>query len=106
MGRNNGRIPLSLKGIELVLARSKEGPRKEYLDALRKRVAAYEKKYSTPSEILRDALSARRLDENLDVVKWLHAYDSLADLEHGRRTEKRMDDVGGLPTRAAARRGR
>lgn len=99
----NGRIPLSLEGIELALARSKEEHREEYLDALRKRIAVYEKKYALPSDLLREALSARKLKENLDVVKWLHARDSLVDLEDGRRTSARVEHTGELPPRASAR---
>ena len=98
-----GRTALSLEGIERALARSKEGQGREYLDVLRKRVAAYEKKYSMPSEMLRQALTARKLHENLDVVKWLHAYDTLVSIERRPRAKTRLDQSGGLSQRATAR---
>lgn len=101
----NGRIPLSLKGIERVLAEPGTAEdRRVYLDSLRKRVAQYERRYRLPSEELREALRSRKLRENLDVVKWLHAHETLVDLENGR--EARLERSRKLPARRAASRAR
>ena len=105
MEATNGRIPLSLEGIESALERSKAGHRREYLESLRKRVAAFERRYKMPSDVLREALASRRIDESLDVVKWLHAHGALVSLEH-ERGKARMEQPRKLSTRAASRRRR
>ena len=99
MAATNGRIRLSLEGIESALARSKTGDREAYLESLRKRVAIYERRYKLPSDVLREALRSHKVREDLDVVKWLHAHDTLVDLED----EARVEQVGQLPSRSGAR---
>lgn len=101
----NGRIRLSLEGIESALARSRTGDRRAYLESLRKRVAAYERRYELPSNLLREVLSSRKLHEDLDVVKWLHAHDSLVSLENG-SGKARVEHTRRLPARPASRRRR
>ena len=105
MADTNGRIPLSVEGIEKAIALSRSGDRDAYLASLRKRVAAYERQYKMPSAILHEAIDAKRIDENLDVVKWLHAHDSLVSLENGRGAA-RVEHTRKLPTRPASRRRR
>ena len=98
---NNGRVPLSLEGIERALAGGgTAADRRAYLASLRKRIASYEKRYRLPSALLRDALASHKLGENLDVVKWIHAHGTLVDLENGR--EARLEQSRGLPSRHAA----
>lgn len=76
------RYPLSLEGIEKVLAGGGTAEdRRAYIESLRKRVAAYEQRYQMPSEILQEALASQRLREDEDVVKWVHAYETLVSLE-------------------------
>ena len=86
MSASNGRIPLSLEGIESALARSKAGDSEAYLESLRKRVRVYERRYKMPSDLLRAALQKGSVGENLDVVKWLNAHDTLVELEDGSKT--------------------
>lgn len=83
MVASNGRIPLSLEGIESALARTKTGDSEAYLESLRKRVRVYEQRYKMPSDLLRLALQDGKVGENLDVVKWLHAHETLVELENG-----------------------
>ncbi len=105
MVATNGRIPLSLEGIESALARSKTGDRRHYMQSLRRRVAAFERRHRLPSDLLREALLSGKLKEELDVVKWLHAHDSLVSLENG-RGEARVEHTQRLPARPASRRRR
>ena len=67
----NGRIRLSLEGIESALVRNRTGDRRGYLESLRKRVAAYERRYELPSNLLREALSSRKLREDLSAEQFL-----------------------------------
>ncbi len=83
MVTSNGRIPLSLEGIESALARSRTGDSEAFLESLRKRVRVYEQRYKMPSDVLRLALQEGKVGENLDVVKWLHAHETLVELENG-----------------------
>ncbi len=83
MVANNGRIPLSLEGIESALSRSRTGDSEAYLESLRERVRIYEQRYKIPSDVLRLALREGKVGENLDVVKWLHAHETLVELENG-----------------------
>ena len=83
MVTSNGRIPLSLEGIESALTRSRTGDSEAYLESLRKRVRVYEQRYKMPSDALRLALQEGKVGENLDVVKWLHAHETLVELENG-----------------------
>jgi len=87
MGTKDGRIPLTLEGIKRALIQS-ESPqaRQHYLASLRQRVAEYERQYKLRSTCLQEAISAGHLAENLDIVKWLHDYEALNCLEHGRET--------------------
>jgi hypothetical protein len=101
----NKAIPLSLEGIESALARTwTVADRRAYLESLRRRVAQYEQRYQLPSSILREALQSRKLRENLDVVKWLHAHETLVGLENGQ--EARLERSRKLPARRAASRAR
>jgi len=101
MATKNGRIPLSIEGIKLALARS-ESPeaRQHYLASLRQRVAQYERRYNLRSICLHEAIDAGRLAENLDVVKWLHDYEALNCLEHSR--EARLERPRRVPPRRVA----
>ncbi len=99
MSASNGRIPLSLEGIESVLARSGSGDTEAYLESLRKRVRVYEQRYKMPSDLLRLALQKGQVGENLDVVKWLHAHDTLVELENG--SETRAAPPARVPSRRA-----
>ena len=83
MVTSNGRIPLSLEGIESALARSRTGDSEAFLESLRKRVRVYERRYKMSSDLLRLALQEGKVGENLDVVKWLHAHETLVELENG-----------------------
>jgi hypothetical protein len=88
MTREDDRIPLSLEGIRVALEQS-ESPqaRQHYLASLRQRVAEYERQYELRSVCLREALDAGRLEENLEIVKWLHDYEALTCLEHRGRAQ-------------------
>lgn len=99
MSASNGRIPLSLEGIESALTRSKTGDSEAYLESLRKRVRVYERRYKMPSDVLRLALQKGQVGENLDVVKWLHAHDTLVELENG-STARTSRTRGVSPDRA------
>lgn len=82
MASRNGKIRLSLEGIELALNRAgTPEARQSYLTLLRERIAYFERRYQLPSELLQDTLKSHRLQENLDVVKWGHAYETLRYLE-------------------------
>lgn len=83
MVTSNGRILLSLEGIESALARSRTGDSEAFLESLRRRVRVYERRYKMPSDVLRLALQEGKVGENLDVVKWLHAHETLVELENG-----------------------
>lgn len=83
MVTSNGRVPLSLEGIESALARSRTGDSEAFLESLRRRVRVYERRYKMPSDVLRLALQEGKVGENLDVVKWLHAHETLVELENG-----------------------
>ena len=101
----NGRIPLSLEGIERVLAQPGTAEdRRAYVASLRKRIAHYERQYELPSEELRKALASQQVQENLDVVKWGLAYETLLRLENGQKA--RLERSGKLPTRHTASGGR
>jgi len=101
MATKNGRIPLSLEGIKRALIQS-ESPqaRQHYLASLRQRVAEYERQYKLRSTCLQEAISAGHLAENLDIVKWLHDYETLNCLEHGDKT--RLERSRKLPARRVA----
>ena len=101
MVTTNGRIPLSLEGIERVLAQpGTVEDRRAYMASLRRRIARYERQYYLPSEVLRKALASQEVQENLDTVKWTFAYETLRGLENGRQT--RMERSEGLSPRRAA----
>lgn len=96
MATKNGRIRLSLEGIELALSRGgTPEARQSYLASLRERISNYERHYRLPSSLLRDALRSNKLPENLDVVKWNHAYETLKHLENGRQA--RLERTPKLP---------
>ena len=96
MATKNGRIRLSLEGIELALSRGgTPEARQKYLGSLRGRIAQYERQYKLPSALLREAVRSHKLQENLDVVKWTHAYETLRDLESGRKA--RLERTSKLP---------
>ena len=101
MATKNSRIPLSLEGIKLAVARSASPEaRQRYLASLRRRVAQYERRYKLRSVCLHEAIDAGRLAENLDVVKWIHDYETLNCLEHRRKT--RLERPRKLPARPVA----
>lgn len=96
MATRNGRIRLSLEGIELALRRGgTPEARQKYLASLRGRIAQYERQYKLPSTLLHEAVRSNKLQENLDVVKWTHAYETLRDLESGRKA--RLERAPELP---------
>lgn len=104
MAARNGAVPLSLEGIELALTQGRTAAaRRAYLESLRRRVSGYERRYKLPSALLREALASHDLRENLDVVKWLQAYETLVELEHGRKT--RLERPKQLSPRRLARAG-
>ena len=104
MVAKNSAIPLSLEGIELALTQGGTAAnRRAYLQALRRRVSRYERQYKLPSALLREALASNRVRENLDVVKWLHAHETLVNLENGRKA--RLERPRKLPPRRVARAG-
>ena len=101
MAAKNGRIRLSLEGIELALSRGgTPEARQNYLASLRGRVSHYERQYRLPSSLLRDALRSNKLAENLDVVKWNHAYETLKHLEDD--SKARLERTPKLPRSRAA----
>ena len=101
MVATNGRIPLSLEGIERVLAQPGTAKdRRAYVASLRKRIAHYERQYELPSEELRKALASQQVQENLDTVKWSFAYETLRGLENGRQA--RLERSGKLSPRRVA----
>ena len=101
MATVNGRIPLSVEGIELALNRGgTPEARQTYLASLRERIAHYERHYQLPSSLLQEALKGNRLAESLDVVKWSHAYETLKQLENGRKA--RLESPSELPRSRAA----
>ena len=79
---NEGRLPLTVEGIEKAI-RFGETPesRALYIESLRKRVAAFEKRYQMPSELLRDLLRSGELKETVDTVKWAFAVEALEEIE-------------------------
>lgn len=101
MANKNSRIPLSIEGIRLALARSESREAREhYIATLRQRVAQYERRYKLRSICLHEAIDAGLLAENLDVVKWLHDYEALNCLEHGGKA--RLERSRGLPAHHVA----
>ena len=101
MATRNGKLRLSLEDIELALRRGgTPKARQDYLVSLRRQIAQYERQYALPSALLRQALASQKLQENLDVVKWTHAYETLRELESGRKA--RLEQPGELPYRRAA----
>lgn len=101
MATKTGRIRLSLEGIELALSRGgTPEARQEFLESLRERVSHFERQYRLPSSMLREALRSNKMPENLDVVKWNHAYETLKHLENG--TEARLERTPKLPRSRAA----
>jgi phage shock protein A len=105
MVTTNGRIPLSLEGIERVLAQpGTVEDRRAYMASLRKRIAHYERQYELPSEELRKALASQEVRENLDTVKWSFAYETLRELENGRQA--RLERSERLSPRRVASGGR
>ena len=101
MAARHGRLRLSLEDIELALRRGgTPKARQDYLVSLRGQIAQYERQYDLPSALLRQALTSKKLQENLDVVKWTHAYETLRDLESGGKA--RLEQPGELPRSRAA----
>ena len=79
---NEGRFPLTVGGIEKALGfRETPGSRAAYIESLRKRVAAFEKRYQLPSELLRNVLRSGELKETADTVKWTFAVENLESIE-------------------------
>ena len=77
-----GRFPLTLEGIEKALEHSKSAEsRREYIESLRARLAAFEERYKMPSELLREALASGKVKETADVAKWALAAESLEAIE-------------------------
>ena len=100
MAARNNKVPLTTEGIREALERSTAPEaRRQYVASLSAQVAGFEKKYRLRSEFLREALSSGKLKENLDVVKWALALDSLSRLEHGK--EARLERSRQLPARRA-----
>ena len=101
MTTRNGRVRLSLENIELALRRGgTPEARQNYLASLRKRIAQYERQYKLPSAVLHEAVRSNKLQENLDVVKWTHAYETLRVLEGGKKA--RLERTPELPRSRAA----
>ena len=101
MAARNGKLRLSLEDIELALRRGgTPEARQSYLVSLRKRIAQYERQYELPSALLRQAVKSNKLQENLDVVKWTHAYETLRVLEGGKKA--RLERTPELPRSRAA----
>ena len=79
-----GPLPLTMEGIKKALARAaKPSPaqRRRFIDSLKAEIAVYEERYKMRTAEVREAINAALLHENLDVVKWGLAADTLARLE-------------------------
>ena len=79
---NEGRFSLTVEGIEKALRFSETAEsRAAYIESLRKRVAAFERRRQLPSELLRDLLRSGELKETVDTVKWAFAVEALEEIE-------------------------
>lgn len=101
MRAKNGAVPLTAEGISLAIARANSPEaRKKYLASLRLEVRRFEREHRLPSQELREALKSKRVQESMDVVKWLYAYEALSRLENGGQAW--LERSGELPERTAS----
>lgn len=82
-------FPLTEEGITQALERSlSPEAHREYIDALRARLAEFERRHQMKTASLREALRSGALKETLDAAKWAMVADVLERLEgetHGRQ---------------------